>query len=420
MGLRRIVSKSLGCIRRFKFANSGNIGVMTALLAVPLVGGAGIAVDTTRAVSTRTAVQTSLDSSALNLMRQAPTLSKVDLTAAAKSMFLANFDRPEALNIQVTANYDSTAKSLTLTGQADVPTAFMSMAGFNKVTVNGTATSTLGGSKRYPVCVMITDPTQGHTFLVKNNAQVNFTSCLTQVNTQNWDAVEARDTSYIHSTNGVNCFVGDIHYGDVTPPKQDSCEILPDPFAGYTVPTNTCDFTKKVVNTTSTLSPGTYCGLTIKGSANVTFSPGVYYIQGGDLIIQDTVNVTATGVTFVLSGKDTNVKIITSGTVTMSPNLNAAAGQWAGFQFYYKPFSASTNNTSTFSAGTIKMSGVMYLAGQTLEITKKAKVTVDPGAIVAAYLLPDDASLTLSSTIDPTNPALFSKKIANSSPILVK
>ena len=30
---------------------------------------------------------------------------------------------------------------------------------------------------------------------------------MVQVNTQNWDAVEARDTSYIHSTNGDNCFI---------------------------------------------------------------------------------------------------------------------------------------------------------------------------------------------------------------------
>src|SRR4029077_5184544 len=109
-------------------------------------------------------------------------------------------------------------------------------------------------------------------------------------NTENWDAVEARDTSYIHTTNGVNCFTGDIHYGDVQPPKQPTCTMLPDPFAGYTMPAsaNTCTYTQMKVQTDNTvLSPGTYCkGLQIQNVSNVTFSPGLYIITDGDLQIQ--------------------------------------------------------------------------------------------------------------------------------------
>ena len=89
-----------------------------------------------------------------------------------------------------------------------------------------------------------------------------FHSCMVQGNTANWDAVEARDTSYIHSTNGVNCFTGDIHYGDVTPPKEATCTMLPDPYASYVVPSNNpCTYTNKQMNNTNaTLTPGTYCG----------------------------------------------------------------------------------------------------------------------------------------------------------------
>ena len=84
---------------------------------------------------------------------------------------------------------------------------------------------------RWPVCVLVTNPASNHTLKVQNGATIDFTNCMVQVNTANWDAVEARDTSYIHSTNGVNCFTGDIHYGDVTPPKQETCTMLPDPEA---------------------------------------------------------------------------------------------------------------------------------------------------------------------------------------------
>src|SRR6185437_10757317 len=122
-----------------------------------------------------------------------------------------------------------------------------------------------------------------HTELVKNDASIDLINCLNQVNTANWDAVEARDTSYIHSTNGVNCFTGEIHYGDVQPPKQVSCAMLPDPFSTYNVPTNACTYTNMTVNSNVTLSPGTYCGgLKITGNSNVTLSPGLYFMQAGD------------------------------------------------------------------------------------------------------------------------------------------
>jgi hypothetical protein len=65
------------------------------------------------------------------------------------------------------------------------------------------------------------------------------------------------------------------------------------------------------------------------------------------------------------------------------------------------------------------MSGVVYLAGQILNITQAAKVTVNPGAIVADFILPDGADLTLSSQLNSSNPALFSKTIAGNVPVLV-
>src|SRR6185436_4848544 len=94
--------------------------------------------------------------------------------------------------------------------------------------------------KLWQVCVIVTESVDNHTLLVKDQSTIDFTNCMVQVNTQNWDAVEARDSSYIHSKNGENCFVGDIHYGDVQPPKNPTCTFFPDPFAAYVVPTNPC------------------------------------------------------------------------------------------------------------------------------------------------------------------------------------
>ena len=164
----------------------------------------------------------------------------------------------------------------------------MSAVGIAQMNLTATSKATIG-AKTWQVCVMVTDPDSNHTLLAKNGGKINFTNCMVQVNTLNWDAVESRDTSYIHSTNGSNCFVGYIHYGDVVPPQDPTCTFFTDPFASYTVPTNTCTFTNKVVNTAGTiLTPGTYCG-GINISQNVTFSPGLYYLQDGDLTLWESI-----------------------------------------------------------------------------------------------------------------------------------
>src|SRR4029077_8445531 len=180
----------------------------------------------------------------------------------------------------------------------------MSVVGISQVTMSASSKATIG-SKTWQVCVMVTDPDSNHTLKVSGNSTINFTNCMVQVNTQNWDAVEARDTSYIHSANGDNCFVGDIHYGDVQPPKDPTCTFFQDPYANMTMPASAanCDYTQMKVQTNGTvLTPGTYCkGLQLQNISNVTFSPGLYIISGGNLQAQGqsntSMNITATGVT---------------------------------------------------------------------------------------------------------------------------
>jgi Flp pilus assembly protein TadG len=406
-------------LREFRRNRSGNVAVIFVITLIPLVSGVGVAVDTSRAMSVRAAVQAGLDSTALNMMKQAASLSSSNLSSTATTMFLANFNRPEASNIQISATYNSGTNSLSLTGTADVATEFMTVVGLSKFTVRTASTAKMGGSQRYAVCVLVTDPTSGHTLLVKNLATINFTNCLVQVNTANWDAVEARDTSYIHSVNGQNCFVGDIHYGDVLPPKLATCTLLNDPFAGFTVPATACNFTSLKVTSATTLSPGRYChGLQIQ--ADTTFSPGVYTIDGGALQVSgNTTDITANGVTFLLTGSNAGVNINTSGNVQITAASDAVAGTFGGFVFYLDQ-SANAAGSSTIQAANMTASGIIYLRGQKLNITNGAAVVVNPGGIVADFILPDGASLNLTGTLSSSTAAgsAFQKSLPSQTPVL--
>jgi Putative Flp pilus-assembly TadE/G-like len=101
---------------------------------------------------------------------------------------------------------------------------------------------------------------------------------------------------------------------------------------------------------TYTISPGTYCSITIQGGASdhVVFSPGVYIIDGtsagcpsSSLNIQGNDTITGTGLTFYFTN---------SSTLNMSgrPNINLTApdstGTYPGILMYQDPI--DTNKTS--------------------------------------------------------------------------
>jgi len=426
MTMQSIVGCFSAKLRELRSATGGNVTVMFALALLPIAGAVGAAVDYSQGSSIRSALQAAADSASLGTIKSASTLTPAQLQSTAAGLFNASFNRPQ-VTPTVGATYDAASKVLTVTATASFKPSIMSTVGITSMNMSATSKATIG-AKTWQVCVMVTSPDQNHTLLAKNGGQINFNNCMVQVNTQNWDAVESRDTSYIHSTNGSNCFVGDIHYGDVVPPKDPTCTFFTDPFASYTVPTNTCTFTNKVVNTAgTTLTPGTYCG-GINISQNVTFSPGLYYLQDGDLTITGSANVTATDVTFLISGSSSNLNISTSGTLTMSPNNTAAAGKWAGFVFYYDQPSSLNNKKSkggnnTIQKATINMSGVIYLVGQSLNINNGAVLNVNPGSIIADFILPDSGTLNLTGSLNSSLAVLNSMKktgAASGGPTLVR
>jgi Flp pilus assembly protein TadG len=392
------MNKLVAKVRGFVSASSGNVTTLFALSIIPVVGGVGAAIDFSQANSIRTSMQAASDVASLGTVKVASTLTAQQLTSTAVNFFNSSFNRP-GVTPTVTVSYDAASNKVTVTASAVYVPSMVKIFGVSQIPLS-TVSKAVVGPKIWQVCVMVTDPASNHTLLTKNASTIDFTNCMVQVNTQNWDAVEARDTSYIHSVNGENCFVGDIHYGDIVPPKNPTCTFFTDPFASYNVSTNACTYTNKKVTTAgTTLSPGTYCG-GIDISANVTFSPGLYYIQSGDFKVSGSANVTADNVTFLISGSGSNLNINTTGTLTLSPYVGGT--QWDGFVFYYdQPTSKTSSGTSIISKATVNMSGVIYLVGQTLSLTSGAEVTINPGSIIAGFILPDGASkLNLTGTLN--------------------
>ena len=123
----------------------GGVAPMMGILALPLMGSVGVAVDYSRASAARTALQAALDSTALMLSKTAATQTGADLQTTATNTFNALFTRSDVSNVAVTANYVSTNGSkVVLNGSATVNTNFLGVLGYDHIDISASTTSTWG------------------------------------------------------------------------------------------------------------------------------------------------------------------------------------------------------------------------------------------------------------------------------------
>lgn len=133
---------------RFLKNRCGGVAPMLALTALPLMGAVGAAVDLSRANSARAAFQTSLDSTALMLSKNAATQTASQVQTAASTTFNALFSRPEVSNVAITATYSSTNGSkIVINGTGTIKASFLSALGYGQLPINAQSTVVWGNSR---------------------------------------------------------------------------------------------------------------------------------------------------------------------------------------------------------------------------------------------------------------------------------
>ncbi|MBX4954558.1 vWA domain-containing protein [Rhizobium lentis] len=140
---------------RFISDRSGNFGIMTALLMVPLLGTAGMAVDFAHALSLRTQLYAAADAAAVGSIAEksgavaaAMTMSGNGTISLGKSdardIFMSQVSG-ELSEIDVDLGIDVTKAANKLHSQvsfsATMPTTFMRVFGKDSITISGTATA---------------------------------------------------------------------------------------------------------------------------------------------------------------------------------------------------------------------------------------------------------------------------------------
>jgi Flp pilus assembly protein TadG len=134
---------------------SGNFGLITALLAVPLIGAAGLSIDFSHALSMRTQLQAAADAAAVGAVAQmSPAMKQAQTMTGDGPITLGKTDAQELFRSQISGEAASfpidvsvdvakTGSALTssVTFQTRVPTTFMQILGQTSMPISGTATA---------------------------------------------------------------------------------------------------------------------------------------------------------------------------------------------------------------------------------------------------------------------------------------
>ena len=136
----------------FGRSETGNIAVLFAIAAVPILSFVGAAIDYTRANNARSSMQAALDSTALMLAKDLKdgTITASQTNTKAQAYFTALYHNNDARAVTVSATYTastSQGSTILVNGSGNVPTQFMKIAGFPQIGFDTSSTSVWGNTR---------------------------------------------------------------------------------------------------------------------------------------------------------------------------------------------------------------------------------------------------------------------------------
>ncbi|WP_156668124.1 TadE/TadG family type IV pilus assembly protein [Rhizobium bangladeshense] len=359
---------------RFVCDKGGNFAILTALVAVPLVGAASLAIDFANASLDAAKMQEALDSAALAAVRlYGEGHSEAEATQMATEMFFGNYHKTGSVS---DGNQDTTPATeppplhvvYAQVGQEVMATADYAVS-YQPVFLTRLSfpISRRSAAFRQPdkeACILALNPTADRAFQVSGSSKVDTSGCTITANSRSSEAIYVGGsgtlkTECLYTPGKVSASPGSMDL-ECSQPREGTSPAT-DPFRSKAIPkagtwedlagcgqnfvaggggNGSCNGTGKTPNKppdgyTVTLKPGTYNGLEING--NVKLQPGNYLIDGGKLKFNSQSVITGDQVTFfLLNGAELDIHGGSTFNVTAP-----TSGAWAGFSIV-----ADRNNTA--------------------------------------------------------------------------
>lgn len=324
----------------FRSNADGGVAILFAILLPVMLGFLALAMDTGVWYSNQRNMQSTADLAAITAGHSIGSLNSSEMLAYVKSESSRN-GFPESNGVTITA--ESPPTSGTYAGNANALEVQLSQPQnrfFSKLAMSSNPTTTVRAvalkSAASNACVLALDTSAAGAVTFQGNPSVSLSGCIIAANSSSESAISIGGSASLSAqslyTVGNYSTTGNAYSMTLTSPAVTHSSAINDPYADLAEPSyGGCDQNNYKAKNTVTLSPGVYCGgLTINANANVTLSPGTYYVHGGDLNINGNSTVTGNGVTIILTGTGSGVgSIDVNGTAAL--NLTApSSGTYQG------------------------------------------------------------------------------------------
>lgn len=355
-----------GLLQEFRQDRCGGIALIFGLVSTVLIGLAGGGIDYARLIHRRSQLQAAVDAGVLaggNALKLA-TFSEDAIRGLAEQTIRDALKDISNLSVQVSVDRDRTGVFARV--ENPVRLGFGAFVGLSTVVVGTEAKVSVVGKTR--LCILTLDPAADETIKMQDSAQISAQQCSVTSNSTGANGIKLQDTARLAAT-GI-CSAGGVRIETSNPPApsaKTSCPALADPLAGRTVPTGSgCTYTNKVVTSSMTLLPGTYCnGLKVTNGATATLGQGIYIIDSAPLTVDGGATLTGSYVGIFLKGQQTTLKFDKDSTINLTAPKD---GVMSGLLVFEDPTAPVLREHVITSNGARQLLGTIYLPRGRLKI----------------------------------------------------
>jgi hypothetical protein len=370
--------------------SAGQAAILTALALVPMVGMVGLGVDAAQMVMLKRDLRNAADMGA-----QAGALAKIssqDVTTSVKKAVGYNakgaitYTAIEATPSTGPGKNDPYAVRVSLNSVQTLP--FMGIFMNKSVALNAEATaSAFAGAAN---CVVAMDSSNTSALAITGSASLTM-KCGAASNSKATGALAATgqyiDVPTLYTAGTVTRGNGITSTTTIA----EKMFALPDPLGALPNPSPSCGATQNYWtknNFTETIGPGCYSSL--RSSGDLTLSPGIYYIMGGDVQVDANAKLRGSGVTLIFLNQNNPSspgKFTAAGTSTIQLSASTS-GTYAGILMYQQR-TAAYNNQTTFTVtgdNTSSFQGAIYVKGSMVRFTGNSGMSTPCMQIAARYV----------------------------------
>jgi len=360
-------------LKEFCAAERGNIALIFALALIPVMTGAGAALDYSRANAAKSVLQSALDSALLAGAKDgSSSWASIALNVFNGNLAARNLSVPTpSFNSPQTSTYVASATAL-------VPTSMLGIIGVNSLNVTASATATAAEADNS--CILTLDKGQpaSHVSLKLNGAPViNLSGCSIRSNSSlDCNGHDGNVTKSYASGSATACGRPTSNAAIVPDTYADLANNISSVCAGArpgltwtpgTLPTGAAI---KTVNKAGYVEYHICGDLTMSGSGALISAPStdvIVVIENGSLIIDDKSSITTARTTIVLTG-DNNwpAKIVfpngngKSASLSLWPSTSAG-NPWQGVALFLDPKLTKSVDNSWGPGAAFNADGLVYL-----------------------------------------------------------